>query len=720
MLALLGAASPARAAVPLGPPHGAVATNGYVTDMARLDDRVYLRGEFGRIGLYTGPGIALDPASGASDRSFAQLDGQISDVTDDGAGGWFVGGDFDEVANVAYAGLAHIRGDGTLDASFAPQVNGLVTSMARAGDRLFIGGFFDHVGGEFRQGVAAISTADGSVLPFDAKQTGRVTELTYAPATPSRSARVYVGAGEILALEPDTGRAVPGFSSDVHADIRALTVSDTRLYVGGDGLVALDASTGDRDSGFKATPHNLADDPAFAGTVHTLVLSDGRLLAGGDFNALGGASGPLVSLDPVTGRADRNFTPQVGTPAPTTDPDAGAPDRGVFDIARVGDALWVGGNFERAGGRNVSNLVAIDPATGALANATIPYLDGQVNALEPGSGRLYVGGQFFMAGSSPANGFAAISAKTGELDPRFFPPPVCCGELATSPGRVFLARQHAQGYNPFVKPTKRHPHPLYYGRPGKSSIVALDSATGQPVKDFATTSVRGLDATAVSDDAVYFAQRLDSRVRFPRNRILVVDPENGKLLRSFAVPLPGYVSNLAVIGKSLYAAGSFRRFRADGQPAHLAIVKLDPQDGSLDEAFDPHAHGPVYDLTTHPNNIWFAGLFDEVQGVKRRGLGAVYPQLGLLANTFAPSPHIKGDNVTNLTALRRDIVFQRYGTRLLGAFSGAVHRDSAGGYADLVDAATTASSGIAYAATIPVPLRGSSYYTLTFAALAPR
>lgn len=712
---------PARADQPLGPPRGAVATDGYIADMARLDQRVYVRGSFDRIGRYTGPGIVVDPASGAYDPSFPAFDGQISDVTDDGAGGWFVGGDFDESNNVPLGGLAHVRADGSLDGGFLPQVNGLVTSMARDGNRLFIGGFFDYVGGQFRQGVAAVSTADGSVLPFDAKQTGRVTELTFAPATPSRSARVYVGAGEVLALDPDTGRAVPGFSSDVHANIRALTVSDTRLYVGGNGLVALDASTGDRDPGFKATPRNLADDPAFAGTVHTLVLSDGRLLAGGDFNALGGASGPLVSLDPVTGVADRNFTPQVGTPAPTTDADAGAPDRGVFDLARIGPALWVGGRFARAGGRGVTNLVAIDPATGALANAAVPWLDGQVNALEPGAGgRLFVGGQFFLAGATPAHGFAAISADSGALDPAFAPlSNGCCGELATAPGRVFLARRHAQGYAPYVKPSKRSPHPFYYSRPGLSTIGAYDSATGRPVSGFATTRVRGVDGFATTDHALYIAQRLDSRVRFPRNRVLVVDPQTGRLRRSFMVPLPGYVANLATIGDALYAAGSFRRFRANGQPAHLAIIKLDPQDGSLDSAFDPHAHGPVYEVTTHPNLLWFAGLFDRVQGEKRRGLASVYAKLGLLANTFAPP--FRGDNVTELEALPRDLFFRRDDrTAFLGAFSGTLHPESAGGYASRVDAAVTAPGGIAYAATIDLPLRGQSFYGLSFAALAPR
>jgi hypothetical protein len=224
----------------------------------------------------------------------------------------------------------------------------------------------------------------------------------------------------------------------------------------------------------------------------------------------------------------------------------------------------------------------------------------------------------------------------------------------------------------------------------------------------------------VSQNELFVARRLDRLVRFTRNLIVVVDPETGRIKRSFRVPLPGYVSHMQYLRGSLFVAGSFRRFRANGQPAHLAILELDPRTGELNDVFDPHAHGPVYELAPSNELLYIAGLFDEVQDVERRGLAAIYRKLGLLRYEFEPPANVVGDNTTSLTALGRDVLFEKNRRLFLAAGSGAIDREAAEGYARSVDAAVGVPGGIVYAASLTMPLHGFSQDGLSFVATAER
>jgi hypothetical protein len=392
----------------------------------------------------------------------------------------------------------------------------------------------------------------------------------------------------------------------------------------------------------------------------------------------------------------------------------------VFDIARIGDRLFVGGLFERAGGAPATNLAAIDPATGARLPVTVPVLDGQVNALEQGASRLFVGGQFAMAGYRTAPGFAAIGVGSTAIAPGFAPRDHGAGRMTAGAGRLFLSSLHFQGYDPAVRPTKRHPRPRYYGpETARSTIRAVDPLTGATVTTFKTKTVAGLSGIAADASRLMVVRRMQSRVRFPRNRLLVIDPVTGAVKRSSPLPLPGYVANLRAAGGFLYAAGSFRRFRPSGQPAHLAIIKLNPADGSLDDGFDPNAHGPVYDLEAANDRLYFTGLFDHLlaSSTKLHGIAAVQAQNGVAAADFTPPRRLRGTNYTDLTALHDDVLFSGGVTRFLDAFSGAINPAGAAGYARRVDAAVATSSGITYSATIFLPLGGYSENVLSFASV---
>ncbi len=685
-------AVPAEAA-PVVPPHGALVTDEPITDMARLGDRVYLAGGFSHIGEYSGAGVALTSSSGALDRSFPQVDGQVSVVIGDGAGGWYIGGDFDSAGGFPRSNLAHILATGTIDGAFAPKVDGFVASLVRDGTSLFFGGDFSHVDGVPRSGLAAIDTTANTLLPFDARQSGAATELAFLPASDTHPAVLYAGMGQLLALDPVTGDPLSGFTSDLNGQIFSLATDATHLYVGGDGLIAVNPLTGARDATFRALPIKFDGISAFDGEVYFLSRVGGRLLAGGSFNALGGAAGPVVALDPVTGSADRTFRPQV--------------DGKVYDIAVTGDAMWVGGDFTAAGGAPANNLALLDVTTGRRDQSVTPYLDDQVNAIAPGADRIYVGGQFFMAGAVARHGFAAVSAAGATLDPTFAPLHLPgAGTLTAGARRLFLARTQFEGYDP-----SRRRHPF---RTSTSKIVVIDPQSGEVVTTPRLAPVHDLTGLAVTGTEIFVARRRQENRRFPANVIDVLDADTGALRRRLKVLLPGYISRLAAGDGRLYVAGSFRRRRADGRPANLAVMSISPRTGKIDSTFDPHAHGPVYGLAPTPTRLYLSGLFDRVGGRPSHGIAAVDPRLGHVDARFAPA--LSADAVTSLRALPQDLFVHRYtfSTSFRSLMTGMPDPLGGGGLGPLVTTAVATASGLGVAATIVTKVGGQDEALLSF------
>ncbi len=62
--------------------------------------------------------VLISAQTGAVDRSFPDVNGNVNVVLADGRGGWFVGGGFGCVGKVAVPGLVHLHSDGTLDTAW--------------------------------------------------------------------------------------------------------------------------------------------------------------------------------------------------------------------------------------------------------------------------------------------------------------------------------------------------------------------------------------------------------------------------------------------------------------------------------------------------------------------------------------------------------------------------------------------------------------------------
>lgn len=668
-------------------PATSVVADGSVDQVVRSGDRVYVLGGFDQIGRYSGPGRVLDATTGADRPAPVLPDGQVSVTVPDGDGGWYVGGDFgqDRYEHVE-GGLQHVLADGSVDTAFDAGTDGLVSALALDGDTLYVGGDFGHVDGSVRQGLAAVSADDGHLLPFRADQEVRVAELA------AGSGRVYVGTGQVQALDSATGDPVPGFASPVEGQVTALTLGSGRLYVGTSGLVALDPVTGAKDAGF---------DVEVAGPegrhVHTVLDTGETLYVGSDAGTIAGRPGRLVALDPATGAADASFDPQVSGPV---DPSSGAP-AGVYDLDLSGGRLWVGGTFAEAGGQAAHSLAVVDPGTGAALDVDLPSFDHPVNAVDVSGSGVYVGGKFFLDEPSETRTIAALDATTLEPLADFHVTKTAFyGDLVAAPNALYVASTHFYGYDPDVS------HAPYYDNTTET-IRAFDPDTGaaDPTRTHRITDLTGF--TTVGNRLVV-AQRLQDDVKYPRNRITVYGPD-GRKQRSFPVPMGGYISYLTVLDGDLLVIGSFKRIPTYEGLRSGAIARLSLRNGALNTDFDSSLDGPAYHASVSGKAVYVTGLFSFYPEVTKMDA------FGNWRYRFKPK-----DFDTNGVLLRTAPVGDRLWVglgrnRFLDTATGAVLPDPTGGHQDEIDSVTAADGGIVFGSTTyGINMMGSSWNVLGY------
>ncbi len=218
-----------------------------------------------------------------------------------------------------------------------------------------------------------------------------------------------------------------------------------------------------------------------AGRVVAMVETGSVLYLAGEFTGLtassGGAPLPrpyLAALDVSSGQP-LDFDAHVDGPVRAL---ALAPD---------GRRLYIGGEFEQAGGGPAHNLAALDPLTGALdAGFRPPRLNSGVRTVLLAGERLFVGGNFTEAvtptKAAPRPQLAALVARTGAL--LGWKPPVNAGgeffgpmgeETSVGDGLVHDLALSGDGRHLYVAGTFAN-----FG--GRKGLLSLDLATAKPTR----------------------------------------------------------------------------------------------------------------------------------------------------------------------------------------------------------------------------------------------
>jgi Domain of unknown function (DUF5122) beta-propeller len=449
-----------------------VRTNGPVYSAVTDDTSWYLGGAFSAVNAYEAPHMTVINADDGSPNLACDLqrgfDDSVYTVVSDGTA-VYVGGRFTHYRGVSTPG-GLVRIDPVtcqvLGTYFSPTDNATGTfALSLYGSALYVIAQSQTYQSAFlTSGLIKVDATTGALdAAFQANFPRFNNLVTFTPmALLATAANVYAGQ---LKLDAKTGAYDPSFSVFFgnNVQIQEYLVDGTSLYAAGAtingvyGVAKVDANTGALDPTF--VPE------AFDGTVASVTLVGNALYVAGAFNHYGAQQRlGVAKLDATTGALDSLFVPPAdlsgheitgvqaalaidgalyiagnffgssSTPAfglAKLDLNSGAID-GVFtqpaglnaaanSICRVGDILFVGGDFTTYRGVAASNLAKLKIADGTPDPTFLSAkgTDGPVNALVLAGGALYLGGKFQHYGSSAAPYLAKVDPSTGALDTTF-------------------------------------------------------------------------------------------------------------------------------------------------------------------------------------------------------------------------------------------------------------------------------------------------------------
>jgi len=345
--------------------------NGRVYGLAILGSTLYASGNFTTIGGLPRTGLAAIDLSSGTPTSWNPGLGGYANAVAVGTNSVFAGGSFTNAGGVTRHNLAALDATTGLPTSWNPDVEGNsvvdINALAVSGSKLYVGGTFSSIGNSARTGLAAIDLNTGVPTSWG-------PSLTNTGSDPSVNA-IALGGNAVY---------IAGRFDFVAGQFR-------------DNLAAIDATSG--------TPTNWL--PQADGVEMTaLMVAGGTVYIGGDFSSMGGLTRHhLAAVDAATG-SPTSWNPDVSTNSYAT----------VSSLAAGGTNIWVGGYFDHVGGRQRTNLAAVDPIDGH-ANTWDDYVSGIVEALAVDGSTLYAAGQFDSVGGAPHSSLASVDLTSGMVRP---------------------------------------------------------------------------------------------------------------------------------------------------------------------------------------------------------------------------------------------------------------------------------------------------------------
>lgn len=454
--------------------------DGSVFAIAQAGNRVVVGGSFTKAGpAIRGAAGPVDTTAGAFASGFPDVAGAVYVTIPDGAGGWFLGGQFTSVGGIARTNLAHVDATKSVTA-FVANTNGAVRDLELVGADLYLGGDFTTVNDASALRVAKVDAVSG------ARTWGANVNNVVRTIEPSvDGTRLYIGGDytridgidqrRLGALDTATGARVASFlPGTVNNILRTIELANGSLWIGGDfttvngvsrtRLAQIDPTTGSLGSFDVSANGNVYDlDLNAAGTTMYLV---GRFFTVGgqarryvaNVNVGAGTIGSLSAANLGSGGVntlaldeagnglylggDFVFTPEKTEPAKLARIDLGTntvtrvvsalenpaslarnPIGGtaIWSLARDGAALMVGGDFSDYGFVDRARLAAYDLDTGALDLGFDPAPSADVNVVRASADgtAVFVGGAFQTIGGQARQGLAKLDITTGAVDPGF-------------------------------------------------------------------------------------------------------------------------------------------------------------------------------------------------------------------------------------------------------------------------------------------------------------
>jgi len=331
------------------------------------------------------------------------------------------------------------------------------------------------------------------------------------------------------------------------------------------------------------------------GPVHGVARIGNTVYLGGDFTRVGPATGCGVPLDGTSGAAIAPYAKVGG------EIDAVVPD---------GAGGWfIGGTFDMVGGLPRANLAHV-LADGSVAPWN-PGTDVAVKALALSGTTLYAGGLFTSVGGVTRYGIAALHSGTGAVLPWAPIGDVGVRAIVVSGSTVYVAGDFR-----------------YMGGADRNHIAALDAATGLATAWDPNASDPGADvyALALGTGVVYAGGSFATIGGASRSSLAAIDVTTGQATAWDPSPI-GNVAAILPLGDAVYVGGYFSyvggAFRSD-------LAAIDATTG-VAKAWNPSPNDAVAGLARNGLTLYVAGDFTTIAGATRRRLAALDAGSGALA-----------------------------------------------------------------------------------------
>jgi trimeric autotransporter adhesin len=595
---------------------GSWVTDGPVKSIATSGKKVYLGGNFSCLWPNTGGGALLDTTTGmiVGKKKVLYINNTVRAVAPDGAGGFYIGGEFTKVGSATRNRIAHINADGTL-AAWNPNCNGTVYALAVNKTTVYAAGSFSNIGGYARSGIAGLDVKTGAATAWNPDSTSMIYCLVLSGTT------LYVG-GEfngdlsiggvhrdyIAALNTTADGAVVPYVLDWDPDannaVYCMALSGTTLFVGG-GFGTVDGGTHTCLAALDTTATSAGNyafdwDPDADGAVNGLAVSGTTLYAVGAFKNFGATARNYI--------AAFDFSTEIIN---ITQWDPGADDLG-YAVSCLGNVVYVAGRFTKVNGETRNGIAALDATAEPYsyydtAWDPVGYSGNIGYCVCPTSKGVYFGGYIVSLNLINRNGLACVDTTTGLVTPWDPHPTGGSGDginaIAATSDTVYVGGSFEwmnEGTN--------------YSR----NVAEISAETGQAVAD--AYNINGeVYALALSKTTLYAGGTFTYAGTSMRSNLAAINRKD-RTVQSWAPNANDSVRALLLDGTTLYVGGLFNGTSIGVTPVvRNCLAAVDTTTGEA-TAWAPEPNNYVYAMTLVKDTLYVGGEFTQIDG---RALGYV-------------------------------------------------------------------------------------------------
>lgn len=374
------------------------------------------------------------------------------------------------------------------------------------------------------------------------------------------------------------------------------------------------------------TPPSFLDtsfNPDANGVVNeVLVQSNGKILIGGAFTTVGGATRERVARLNADGTVDNTFA----------DPGANGIVRSI--ALQADGKILIGGEFTQVGGQTRNKIARLN-ADGTLDTSfDIGSLTGAfggqpvIDAISVLSdGKILIGGYF--SSITPPAGSQVIRAATARLDSdgiidTSYTGPLAAGDRVwtlevLSGGKILTGAQTATAANRLVLTDANGTRDSSFVNPNPNEQV--------------------FDVAVQSDGKILAGGLFTSIAGETRNRLARLNAD-GTLDTGFDPNVSSAVESVSLRADGKILVGG--RFTSIGGNARTRVAILNA-DGTVNDAFFPTVGGDVYSAVSQADgNILIGGAFTTVEGQTRNRVARVFPALPPAAPANTSPPTVSG------------------------------------------------------------------------------